>query len=815
MPNWGFVRACYEQLLWLAQDVVSRGEHHRAGRKLSRADAAREGLVYLTKAEAAFHPTPVFYAIRARCRERLGEKKAAEVDRGLARQSTPAIALDHQLRGYAAIRARNKAEAVQQFEAALRLEPTHYWSLMMLGWTFHELGGADQDLTAAVAAYTGCIMKRPRYAPAWGYRGYAYCKQGLATQAVADLSKAIELGSREASVWSNRGAAYLNYLHEYDKALADVSKAIDLEPDNASFWRNRGIAHGNLRQVDKAIADHSKAIELKTDFAEAWDSRGAVYCDHLHQYDKAIADFSKAIDLKPDYFSAWSNRGVAYSFLGQFDKAVADCSKAIQLKPEHSHAWHIRGSVYQELGEYNKAIADYSQAIQLNPNCAQAWCNRASVYSNHLHEYDKAIADLSRAIQIKPDNWGFWMNRGNTYRTLRQYEKAVEDYSKAIQLKPDLLQAWFNRGVLYSNHLHDHARAVADFSKAIDLKPDNAHSWNNRGIAHKMLGQNEKAIADHSKAIELKADLVDAWYNRGIVRAILGQYDKAVADYSKAIELDPKRPLAWYKQGKKFGSPADIWEWFLLAMAQWQLGNKADASRYFDQAIRLMEEHKFHGDEVLHLGAAAAARLGDGEWLLRWSRGLKHAEAGRWDQAAADLSKAIKDKSYCPQLWYRVGLLRLYTGDTDGYRKLCADMVKRFRQTEDEDALHHLVWTCILREKAVADFRPVLQAAEKLAAKDPKDWSNVNRLGVALCRAGRLQAAIEKLNKSEKMADDDWSRLWDSFFLARAHGRLGQAEEAKKWLVKVDGLMAKQAKRFFWAERLQAELLRREAAEGR
>src|SRR5262249_57950886 len=50
-------RGVYEQLLWLADDVLYRGQDHRSGRKLSAAQAAGEALAYLRKAEAAWPPT--------------------------------------------------------------------------------------------------------------------------------------------------------------------------------------------------------------------------------------------------------------------------------------------------------------------------------------------------------------------------------------------------------------------------------------------------------------------------------------------------------------------------------------------------------------------------------------------------------------------------------------------------------------------------------------------------------------------------------------------------------------------------------------
>src|SRR5262249_23666968 len=98
-PNWastledGFLgeaqvervrRTVYEELLWLANDVLRRKEDHRSGRKLDPAAAARAALAYLADAERARRPTRALHELRAGCLAALGEKAAAGDARRLA-----------------------------------------------------------------------------------------------------------------------------------------------------------------------------------------------------------------------------------------------------------------------------------------------------------------------------------------------------------------------------------------------------------------------------------------------------------------------------------------------------------------------------------------------------------------------------------------------------------------------------------------------------------------------------------------------------------------------------------------------------------
>jgi tetratricopeptide (TPR) repeat protein len=204
-------RLVYEELLWLADDVLWRGEEHSSSRKLSPHAAAQAALAYLSKAANAHQPTQAFYLMRAACHKGLGEEKAAEADMQKADETRPTLALDHYLRGRAAFDARDQEQTVEALEEALRLEPTHYWSMMKLGGCLLEMGQGPADFLGAARVFTGCIMKRPDHHVAYYGRGAAY---------------------------------YL--LRRYDKAVIDLSRAIELDPKFAMAWYNRGVAQGKM-----------------------------------------------------------------------------------------------------------------------------------------------------------------------------------------------------------------------------------------------------------------------------------------------------------------------------------------------------------------------------------------------------------------------------------------------------------------------------------------------------------------------------------------------------------------------------------------
>jgi tetratricopeptide (TPR) repeat protein len=498
-------RAVYEELLWLTDDILRRRQGHRSDGPLSEDAAGRQALAYLGKAEAAHRPTPAFYALRARCHTAMGDGAAARSDARLADQTPPTLALDHAFRGQAAYDAGQLAEGVEAFEAALRMEPTHYWSLMKLGYCLSDLGRGPDEFTGAVRVYTGCLLKRPDHAHAYYCRGYANMK-----------------------------------LRRYELAVADHTRAIELNPQVGFAWNNRGVAYIKLGQPAKAVADCSRAIELNPKHANAWNCRG-VASSKLGQTEQAVADYSRAVELNPKLTEAWYNRGVAYSKLNQPAKAVADFSRAVEIDPKNADAWYNRGNAHGKLNQPGKAVADFSRALELNPTFADIWTNRGNAYLR-MGQPEKAVADYSQAVELDPKHKLAWYCRGVAHSRLGRPEKAVADYSKAIELDPKYANAWNNRGSVHLR-LGQPEKAVADCARAVDLMPALGNGWSNLGKAHYRTGDAKEAVVALNKALDLRPGREgDEWFFLAMALRQLGQPDEARKAYERAIRWAEKNP---------------------------------------------------------------------------------------------------------------------------------------------------------------------------------------------------------------------------------------------------------------------------------
>jgi serine/threonine protein kinase/WD40 repeat protein len=206
---------------------------------------------------------------------------------------------------------------------------------------------------------------------------------------------------------------------------------------------------------------------------------------------------------------------------------------------------------------------------------------------------------------------------------------------------------------------------------------------------------------------------------------------------------------------------------------------------------------------------------------LGWLRGEAPAAAGRWEEAAAAYDQAVAQFPAAWESWYHAALVHLLRGDADGYRRLCARALQRFDRTEDPFAAVYLARAGTLDAEAKVDPARLLRLAERAAAADPNSYLMLRCLGAALLRAGRPEAAVQRLTKAAGV-QQECPTTW--LLLALAHQRLGHTEEARKrlrqaqqWLDqatpgKPAGAAALPGSDSLpWTERLGLRQLRREA----
>lgn len=127
-------------------------------------------------------------------------------------------------------------------------------------------GGNDE---VALQGFQRLIEKKAFLDESYAGRGQVYYLRGQYQDAIADLTRAIELAKEAPADWFLRRGVSYAVLEENEKALVDFDTAIYRDPKLAEAYAARALVHGRLKDFDRQAKDRSKSVELEPAYQEA------------------------------------------------------------------------------------------------------------------------------------------------------------------------------------------------------------------------------------------------------------------------------------------------------------------------------------------------------------------------------------------------------------------------------------------------------------------------------------------------------------------------------------------------------------------
>ena len=235
--------------------------------------------------------------------------------------------------------------------------------IAVLGWRTLERNAVEQAYADGVRAlasgrpddarmmFDRVIAKRPEWSAAWRQRGYAAADPG---QAIADFTHAIALDADDADAYAARGRAWVQ-ARQPAKGIDDLSRALDLGTRNGiaattiTAWRaDRGLARYDAGEAAASVDDLRHAAHARDTppdqhrlglaLASAGDFAGA-----LAAYDRALATAPQPMWL--------GERALLHLRLGDDAAAGVDLVRCAQLDPTCADLHGARaGQLARELG---------------------------------------------------------------------------------------------------------------------------------------------------------------------------------------------------------------------------------------------------------------------------------------------------------------------------------------------------------------------------------------------------------------------------------------------------------------------------------
>jgi tetratricopeptide (TPR) repeat protein len=289
----------------------------------------------------------------------------------------------------------------------------------------------------AVQDFNAAINLLPSHGNMYEQRARAYVELGDSYNAMRDATQAIRLSPDNWDAYHIRGQVYLGR-EQYDRAVADLEQALEKKPDLAETihpqlaeayakWSGQLIAAGNpaaaeeklakARAIDPMVDGNASVVAVPDPAVTAEPVEQTVAKPILedaerkfqqgrgHQlakaYDQAIIEYTEAIALQPDYRDAYLRRGETLLLLGFPDTALEDLRRAAHRGATSAEAHRLEAQAHMALDNPHRAALSATEALHADPSDASTYALRGEAYLQ-LENWDRAVADLDEAIRRNP-----------------------------------------------------------------------------------------------------------------------------------------------------------------------------------------------------------------------------------------------------------------------------------------------------------------------------------------------------------------------------------------------------------------------------
>ena len=348
-----------------------------------------------------------------------------------------------------------------------------------------------------------------------------YWIQGLEKAYENDLNAAIEAFSNTLDAdhdfvvaYYSRGMAYLR-IGSLEKANADLTAYIDRFPEAYYAIRQRAYNNADMGNHEMAINDLNlvltafpEDIETITEIAKSKS--------YLGQYNESLELLKKSLRIDPDASDTYVIKGLVYQWMNDGNENdLSNFTRAIALDPENYHAYYLRARTYANTERHIEAIEDFNRAIEINPYSLDSYFSRA-LSRSETGDRTGAIDDYREMLKYEESLegnflWGtVYNNKGHSLIELGRYEEARPLIDKALELEPDEYYIWSSSGHL--NYLNgEYESCISDMDMAIHLEatdmskaPGLGHevSYFYSGLAKIKLGNLEEGCIDLRQSIE-------------------------------------------------------------------------------------------------------------------------------------------------------------------------------------------------------------------------------------------------------------------------------------------------------------------------
>ena len=520
---------------------------------------------------------PYFY--RAIAKIQLEDYQGALRDCNAAIERNPFSPGCYYARGYIYRQLNQWEDAEKDYTEALHFSPENRTYMLLRADTRAQMKQYD----AALEDIEHMLRREPQAASVWTEKGQVCIYKKDTLSALTAFEKATQYDKANPAVWSALGVTNLMLGHE-ENAYVQLTQAINLGSKWAGDYINRGLLHYRRHNYRGALSDYDQAVKLAPREADTYYNRG-VMRQEVGDYNRALEDFNTAIELDPERTEMRYQRGLVEMQLKQWKAVEEDMKALIDRYPYFLPAYYMAAQAKSKQGNETAAYRYRDKARQLEERKDQIQAQQAAQPNTDLliaeaqpqkkdHRKEFSASTAQNQTEIPDEEQKYDSQTRGTVQ--KRYQDVINEphvvlsyYSKDLSLRrtnyyhpivdqlnksnvlPSALRFTPQEITLTADMVDFHFTEITRLSKQIDVAPS-VILYFARAIEFAIVQDYTSAIDDCTRALQLVTTDTDLstiiTFSRANWRYQLLEYQRAIGEKDATANMDFEIMLRDYDQ---------------------------------------------------------------------------------------------------------------------------------------------------------------------------------------------------------------------------------------------------------------------------
>lgn len=374
----------------------------------------------------------VIYNNRGTAWQTLGDLDQAEKDLRHSLELSADFALARTNLGVLLIERRSYPEALEELSQSIRLNPgdARAWAERARA---RSLAGNKAE---AAEDYTAALERRPDHPLYLLRRASVLMDLDRLDDAASDLERRRELVENDADGANDLGVVRLRQGLTQEAAEL-FEEALRVDPDAALALHNLAGIRREAGAAGEAARLLTRALNVAPDNVDAINRR-ALCWQQLGDLELAVSDFARSLRVDGQQPGVLARRGALLRSLGRLDEAEQQLTLATEMDADLIDAWYERALLYERMGRPAAAAGDYARVYEAAPESIQLLINYAWLLATTSTD-DVRDGDLAKKLALEGceltsyDDPDLLEDLAAAHAELGSFEDAVKWQEQAVE----------------------------------------------------------------------------------------------------------------------------------------------------------------------------------------------------------------------------------------------------------------------------------------------------------------------------------------------------------------------------------------------